>query len=581
MNKVSLVPISLSVLLLTACSSIRRTDSWHYQLDQSPYLNGTPAVRGIVFSDPLSTASQVNIDPRSSRRFELIPKEFQELYDREPLPVNLHTIVGKTLENDRTIQIDHYDVRIAQEVVVINKGIYDTLAKATLQASRDEIQSSNLIGPSGTRRLELGNSGVTQLLPTGASLDLEYQYSRMRQNDPFSNLAALFPTTVVLPESLNPSISHAITASLTQPLWQGAGPKITNINISLSRLDKEAAGAQFEARLQDEIKNSLDLYWELLFQVERYDIRLLSYMAALDLERVSAARQKVGVGSHTDVLQARARAEARRDFVIQARQSVRDAEDMLKSAIFLNLDEPDWSLQLLPTEPLIWRDLSFDEAALVAEGTSRRPEVIAMERVLDRRDLEIFKAKDRTKPRLDLFAKAGVSGLDNNQSDALDTLESGDYSNWAVGLQFSRPIRNTSALHALEAAKLSREKSLLEYKRLRDQVALQVRLASRQTRTARQRIDVTLARVHSEEANLRDEKRRLEVGISTSFEVLAFQEFLANSQEAYIRAVVDYNKSMTALSRATGSLLESYGVKIATGPSSGVGPPKTGTAESN
>jgi len=562
MNRLPLATIVSLALLFAGCSSVKRTEGWRYELDKSTYGIGTPAPPGIVVTDPLTTATQVNIDPRSSRRFDLIPKEFQELYDVEPLPINLHTIVGKTLENDRAIQINHYDVRIAQEVVEINKGIYDTLAKAAVQASRDEIQSSNFIGPSGTRRLELGNSGITQLLPTGASFNLEYQYSRMRQNDPFSNFATLFPTTVVFPESLNPSISHAVIASLTQPLWQGAGPRITNINISISRLDAEAADAQFEARLQDQIKNSLDLYWELLFQVERYDIRLLSYMAALDLERISAARQKVGVGSHTDVLQARARAEARRDFVIQARQSVRDAEDMLKAAIFLNADEPDWSLQLLPTEPLLWRDLEFDEATLVAEAMTRRPEVIATERVLDRRDLEIFKAKDRTKPRLDLFAKAGVSGLDDNQGDALNTLETGDYSNWAVGLQFSRPIRNTSALHTLETAELAREKTLVEYKRLRDQVALQVRLSSRQALTARQRIDVTLSRVHGEEANLRDEKRRLEVGISTSFEVLAFQEFLANAQEAYIRAVVDYNKAMTALSRATGSMLESYGVQI-------------------
>lgn len=557
----SLIAVSLAALL-AACAPAQRTDGWRYRLREESVAQGVPIPPGITVADAPTTPTQVKIDPQSSLSFKRVPEEFKKLYDKEPLPINLYKVVAETVANDRTIQIDHYDVRIAQEVIAINKGIYDAISSASIQASRDKVQSASVIGPSGTRRLELGQAGLSQLLPTGAFLDLDYQYSRTRQQDPFANLTALVPSPTAFPATLNPEISHAVALTLTQPLLQGFGPKITNVNIKIARLDAEAAEGQFEARLQDQIKGSLDLYWELLFQVERYDIQLLSFMAASELVRISEARQKVGVGAHADVLQARARAEARRQRIIEARQLVRDAEDALKATIFIRDDAPDWSLQLLPTEPLAWKDLQLDEQALVEDAIKRRPEVASLERLLDRRDLEIFKAKDKTKARLDLFATAGVSGLDDTNREAIDTLGSGDYDRWAVGLSFSRPIRNIAARHGLEAARLGQEKTWLEYKRLLDQVALQTRVAARAVRTTREQIDIALIRVKSEEANLHDEKRRLEVGISTSFEVLAFQEFLANAQESYIRAVVDYNKALTALSRATGSLLETYGIEI-------------------
>ena len=50
--------------------------------------------------------------------------------------------------------------------------------------------------------------------------------------------------------------------------------------------------------------------------------------------------------------------------------------------------------------------------------------------------------------------------------------------------------------------------------------------------------------------------------MSTSFEVLQFQEGLANAQLSLVRAGLDYAKSLAGLERSKGTLLEDRGLRI-------------------
>jgi len=61
---------------------------------------------------------------------------------------------------------------------------------------------------------------------------------------------------------------------------------------------------------------------------------------------------------------------------------------------------------------------------------------------------------------------------------------------------------------------------------------------------------------------LEAEQKKYENGMSTSFQVLQFQNDLANSELSRIRAYLDYINSLAGLERAKGTLLESYGLSL-------------------
>ena len=69
------------------------------------------------------------------------------------------------------------------------------------------------------------------------------------------------------------------------------------------------------------------------------------------------------------------------------------------------------------------------------------------------------------------------------------------------------------------------------------------------------------ARVLADE-QLRIETKRLEAGVSTTFEVLRFQRELAVALSAEVRSLTNYNSSIANLDRARGVTLEKYGMQM-------------------
>lgn len=513
--------------------------------------NGPPVPRGEGVSVANAVmASPVEIDPAAARGYENLPEDLRDLYDTEPREIALRDVVEQTLQNDRSIRIRNYVLQMDEARIPIEKGIYDAVFRARLNQIKDSTQAASGIQAAGTRRTRQSGASISQLLPSGGTVALEHVFGRINQNFAFA--------------AINPIISHAFALSLRQPLLQGFGPNVTNVDIHIAQEDYRISSAEFRRQVMDRVRQALDMYWDLVFAVERYDVRLISYTAALDLLRVNAAKERAGVMAPTDVLQAQARAEQRREDVILARQAVRDAEDSLKQAMFFQPEAPAWDLELRPSGELSWHEGDANIQIALGEAWEKRPEIEAAAALLDRRDLEIVKAKDLLKPTLDVFGSAEISGLGNTNEIAFDNLEATEYNTFEFGLEFSHALQNRAGRYLHRQAKTAREMALEDFLRVRDQVTFDVRQAVRGLRTARERIDVAAARVASEQANLEAERKRLEFGVSTSFQVLEFQDFFASAQEAYVQAVVDYNKAWIALERARGAILDTNGVEIST-----------------
>ena len=69
------------------------------------------------------------------------------------------------------------------------------------------------------------------------------------------------------------------------------------------------------------------------------------------------------------------------------------------------------------------------------------------------------------------------------------------------------------------------------------------------------------ARVLAEE-QLRIEQKRLQAGVSTTFEVLRLQRDLSLTQSAELRTITDYNNSIANLDRARGVVLEKHRIQM-------------------
>lgn len=560
--------LALAALSASACQ-IRPV--YEYRIDETILHDGPVRAGGeaVTSAEELSSYPEIKIDPALVTGYEDLPESIKELYGADPRDLALADVIHLLLANSRDIKIQGYTLRVAEDQIPINKSIYDLLIQASVSAGKMHEGPVSQSGGGGfggsfggmipgfstgatrldaTNRQRNASAGVSQLLPTGAIVALLYEYTRTK-SDAVNGFS-----------SINPAYTHALTASITQPLLRGFGPLRTNADIHIAQLDRKAAAADFEALVQGQLQRALELYWNLVAAVNSYKVVVISYTAATDLLRINTAKAEAGVMAKTEVLQAKATVEARREVLIRARQVVRNIEDSLKQLLFFQEGVPNWNLELRPVQELVWREVEVDPEMLLKEAIEERAEVRAALNRLEGSDIYVAKTDSDRLPQLDAVGSFGVSGRDSSSDDAFDATTDGDFENWSVGLEFSYPLQNRQRRYLYRQALSRRDQANELLQKQVDAVTFDVRNAVRELRTARERIEITRARVESEQANLDAERKRYDVGVATSFEVLEFQEDLARAQESHILAIVDYNKAAIALEKARGTLLRAYGI---------------------
>jgi outer membrane protein TolC len=97
---------------------------------------------------------------------------------------------------------------------------------------------------------------------------------------------------------------------------------------------------------------------------------------------------------------------------------------------------------------------------------------------------------------------------------------------------------------------------------VRQQIIIGVKEAVRRVHTDFKRIETTKSARIMAEKQLQAEQERLKVGLSTTRFVLDFQRDLATAQGNELRAIVDYNKSLSNLSRHKATTLDRYSLQI-------------------
>lgn len=568
MSKFLLAPVTICLILL-GCAGTAPTPQPTFsvapeRLKDSPPAPQTPSdgKASEVIQDP------VKIEPKAAVGFQNLPTSVTEIFDRPPHDVSSYDVVAETLANNRQIKIQGYNLRIAEYQVPVSKGIYDLLLGASTQYTQTD-QQTGMLGlgtlPVNKARSWAGQASLQQLLPSGATFNLAYTAVRTVSlvNEILPVVNPVTGATTFAANNVNiRTYSNNTVFNITQPLLNGFGPQITNAPIRIAQLEQKGAAADFQTNIETQLIGSLQTYWELIGALESYKVQVISYAAARDLLRVNTAKFNAGVVAKTEVLQAEAAAEARRELLIQARQAVRNLEDQLKRQIFLQKDAPMWGVEIRPTQPIAWRELNVDLDQSIQVAFANRSEMRRARSNIDQNEVNKMVAKNQLLPSLNLFGQAQPNAVTDDFGDSADTMTDGKYVNYNAGLQFSYPLQNRAAKYRLKQADARAKQANESLLDLQDQITLDVRQAVRDLKTARERIDVTQSQIRSAQATLDAERKRLDVGISTSFQVLQFQQDVATAQDQHIRAVVDYNEAAFRLERARGTLLGTYGVQV-------------------
>ncbi|HZI94342.1 MAG TPA: TolC family protein [Patescibacteria group bacterium] len=147
-----------------------------------------------------------------------------------------------------------------------------------------------------------------------------------------------------------------------------------------------------------------------------------------------------------------------------------------------------------------------------------------------------------------------AQGADQGFADALKNITGGDFPSWSVSLFLGIPLGNRSAEASYSGSRLAKEQSEIRYENALLNAEVQVRTAARAIVTGKKRIDAAEKNVELQRKKVEAEQKKFENGMSTSFQVLTFQNDLITALGTKNRALVDYRKALSALEQAKGTL---------------------------
>jgi outer membrane protein TolC len=390
---------------------------------------------------------------------------------------------------------------------------------------------------------------MTQNLLTGANYDLNFSPSRVfvaGQNQ------FLF----------NPAYQSGLAFTLTQPLLRNMGTEVNKTFIQIAQNNAKVEEHVFLDRVLTVIATVEQTFWELVFANENLKVGEAALKAAQNLLAENRAKAKAGVMSIVDVLQAEAAVASRVEQTLIAEKAIRDQEDQLRRLMNPGEGELRLDVRLTPEDrPVVALEpISLQEAIDVA--MERRPEIVQANKNIESSDLNAKFAKNQLLPNLSFQGTAGLAGLGDSTGNMLKSNTSGDFYNYGAGLVLSFPLGNRSAVSQYNLRQLEAQNAKASFQSVRQQVIVGVREAVRRVQTDFKRIETTRSAKILSEKQLQAEQERLKVGLSTTRFVLDFQRDLAIAQGNELRAIVDYNKSLSNLSRHKATTLERYSLQL-------------------
>lgn len=478
------------------------------------------------------------------------------------LTLSVQESILLALKNNLDIAIENFNPRIRETDVVSAEAVFDPSAFAEIRASRTRAPLTpggldEVLERTQDTRSQDANIGLRQKLPTGANYEVRFNNNRTN-----NSVARAFSTAAGVIPPINPAFSSsAPQITLTQPLLKNFGVDVNRIQIRIARNNRAVSREALRQRMDQVIASVQTAYWGLVFARENLGVQEEARRVARDLVTLNEARVRAGVGAPVEITQAKAEEAARASDVIAAEKALHDAEDQLR--VVMNLPQAgDWTSPILPADPPSSEPVQVNLQEAVSQAIQKRPELVTAKTDITNKKLNLQLAKNQLLPDLSLQGTLALQGLDTTYGADIRRVGSGDFYSYTAGLVLTIPIGNRVAKAAYLNARLQEDQAETSLRNIELQITSQVREAVRRIEADLKRIDATRAARTLAEEQLRVERKRLEAGVSTTYQVVQLERDLATARANEIKALTDYNSDLANLERVKGTASEGYHLEM-------------------
>jgi len=469
-------------------------------------------------------------------------------------PITLEEAIQMALQHNYDIKIQ----RINPQIALYNlRGAYSAyepqLNLSAVHIFRSQPGGVDEFGRDlGTREFESDSfsggivPGVSGLFPSG----LQYQLNTVVNHNSVSAFGRQ-------DETYTGDWTLRLRQPLLQDFWIDAGRLQIQLNRRILKITEEGLLLQ----LMLTISNVEQAYYNLIFAGESVKVQEKARELAERLLMETRKKVEVGTLAELDEKQAESQVATSKADLLATQRTLAVQENILKNLI--TAEYAGWQgVTLLPAEKLVAVPVPLNLQESWRKGLTQRPDFRQSKLDVERRNITLKYQKNQLFPALDLVGSYGHSGLDVSYGGVLRDFTRDDNPSYSYGAIMTIPLGNLSARNRYKASKAEKEQALLQLKKLEQDILVQIDDAVKLVQTSLERVEATRQAQAFAEAALDAEEKKLTNGKSTPYQVLQFQRDLTAARFEAIRALAEYNNSLSQLSFREGATLERHRLNV-------------------
>ncbi|MCY3934352.1 MAG: TolC family protein [Acidobacteria bacterium] len=445
---------------------------------------------------------------------------------------------------------DVVDLALRNSRTLANERLRRSVERFALKIAETEFQPRVTAGAYADRHLTdatVETAGVETALrlrvPTGGEFDLS---SRLAYTDDG-------------PPALGPRVG-AVDLTFTQPLLRGGGTGVGGAALRTARLAEEINVHAFRAAIIDLVTNAVRAYRAYGRARQRTVIAERSLDRALALLEVNRLLVETGRMAERDIVQTQADI-ARRQLDLVASRGRLDAARLALIDI-LDIDAGVRFGSLAEFDPDAVAPASTDSREAIRIAFQHRPDYLATLLGLRNAETRALVARNDRLWDLSLTLGASLTGVGDSFEAAWRELDRADRrATLDLTIPVGRPAAGPAELaHRRATADLAIAKNHLV--ELEQRIVIDVTNSIRDVSLARQRVDLAREsrRLTQEKAEI--EREKLNLGVSTNFQLVAFENDLVLAEIDELDATVAYLNAVTEMDRTLGTTLDRWGLQV-------------------
>ena len=491
--------------------------------------------------------------------------------EKKEMTLTLEDAIVRALKGNLNVAAEVIGPEISRAQVSLAKEMYMPTFQLGLQEQRYEQPATWALQNSGNyvQRTAYAPLTITQQIPLGGSLSVALNYNFQKVNQLFQNY--------------NPSYQSNLSFNLTQPLLRNFGWTVSRKSIVVAQNSFDVSRSNFKTTLITTVYNVEQAYWNLVYANENLKALRQSLELGRDLLTKTKKEVEVGQKAPIEVLNAETTVAGREADILQAEAQVKRSRDQLAALLNLDADPAAKGSVLVPADKPELKPYKITYEEALTKAMARRPDLEATMAGIETKKVNFTVARNQLLPKLDLNvvkSSPGISGdqilYENNDpftgvivgtipgkaSEAFRDAFKFLYNNWTVGVTLTIPFGDVVGRSNYAYAKLDLAQSQARLKYQEQQIALQVSDAVLTLETAAKSVDACRVARELAEKQLEAEMKKLNVGLSTNYFVLTYQDQLANRRSLELKALVDYNIALANIAQVTGSTLETRNITL-------------------